>query len=712
MGSPAILARLRVTRALRPGSADGSRAKVDKVLHSDTLFSALTCAFDQLGSVAGWLEDTAESVSPLVRLSSAFPFVGRTLFVPAPKNVWPPVGAGKLRWKAARFVPLSMAGAALRGDPPNEDRWVVDPVSECLLPVERNGVVTEPFRVALRSGAAVDRISGLSATTFSSACLEFNQGAGLWCVVAFANAAARTKWAKPVESAFRLLADTGLGGERSSGWGQLERPDFESVQFPDFLGFPKSSADEPGHWMMSLYTPAEEDAPDWRRGAYSMTVRSGWSSRGDKKRSGNMVEEGSVLVSEATPVGRSWNVAPEGQERALYRWGVGLSVPVPVKVVARAATSREAATTVSELEAVLAELEVVGKAEAILAESESDRGVGAEEQAPSVAHALSRVSALSPTSGDPVEQEAQPASAVEQATAEGHVVERREGELQDTSTSVAQATSDGDTPEQDTEPASAVEQANAEGHVVERPERELQDTSTLVAQATSEGDRLDHDAQPASTVDQAIAEGHVSQQPGGELQDMSTSVAQATSEGDRLDQEAQPASAGEQTIAEGHVSQQPGGELKDMSTSVAQATSEGDQLDQEAQPASAAEQAIAEDHVSEQLGGEFRVSQASVTLATSEGDTPEQDTEPASTVEQAIAEGHVSERSEGKPGDSSTSVAPAPPEGGSVAQDAHLALRGMTEDDRPNGPENPVEQAVAEGYIVERPESDPKEPTS
>ena len=359
MGSPAILVRLRVPGALRPGSPDGSRSEVDRVLHSDTLYSALTCAFEQLGSAAEWVAATAESASPEVRLGSAFPFVGRTLLLPAPKNAWPPAGSGKVRWKAARFIPAAVAGAVLRGEAPNEDRWAVDPVSECLLPVERNGVITEPFRVARRSGAAVDRITGLSSVVFTSACLEFNQGAGLWCVVTFADSAARDKWSKPIESAFRLLGDSGVGGERSSGWGRFESPEFEHVQFPEFLGLPKPAEEEAGHWLFSLYSPADSDNADWQRGAYALAVRSGWSQRGEKKRAAKLVVEGSVVAAGESVVGRSWNVAVEGSERPLYRWGVGLSVPVTLKVVARPTPVRDVSVVPPELSAALEELSEV-----------------------------------------------------------------------------------------------------------------------------------------------------------------------------------------------------------------------------------------------------------------------------------------------------------------------------------------------------------------
>ena len=51
-------------------------------------------------------------------------------------------------------------------------------------------------------------------------------------VVGFADEAARDQWQDPVKAAFRLLADTGFGGERSRGWGRSETPEFIEGELP------------------------------------------------------------------------------------------------------------------------------------------------------------------------------------------------------------------------------------------------------------------------------------------------------------------------------------------------------------------------------------------------------------------------------------------------------------------------------------------------
>src|SRR5688572_17363702 len=132
-----FIVRLRPIGPWRLGPSSGARDRVDRVLHSDTLYSALTIAADHLGFLPEWLGATAQASEAVVRVGSAFPFVGRTLLAPAPKHVWPPSGSGRVRWKTARFVPLHATPRLLAYEALKEDRWAVDPVSESVLPVEK-----------------------------------------------------------------------------------------------------------------------------------------------------------------------------------------------------------------------------------------------------------------------------------------------------------------------------------------------------------------------------------------------------------------------------------------------------------------------------------------------------------------------------------------------------------------------------------------------
>ena len=69
-----FIVRLKPIGPWRLGPSSGVRNRVDPVLHSDTLYSALTIAARQLGILSEWLAATAESTEPEVRVGSAFPF--------------------------------------------------------------------------------------------------------------------------------------------------------------------------------------------------------------------------------------------------------------------------------------------------------------------------------------------------------------------------------------------------------------------------------------------------------------------------------------------------------------------------------------------------------------------------------------------------------------------------------------------------------------
>jgi CRISPR type III-A-associated RAMP protein Csm4 len=309
--------RLRPSGPWRAGHRTGDRERVDAVYHSDALYSAVTHAMSSLGWLEQWLDATARAADgAAVRFSSLFPFIGDTRLIAPPRTSWPPSGAGKLYVKAAKLVPLDVARRGIV----QESRWSVDGATECLLPAG----MTAPFEVSMRSGSAVDRITGQT-EPHRTACLEFAPNTGWWGLMELVD----DEWESRVKSALRLLADSGFGGERSRGWGRAAEPEFSDAA-PLFNG--------DGHagswWMLSLYSPHADDAIDWSRGDYASTTRAGWTDSvagSVKKKHVRMIEEGSVLMAPALR-GRAVDVAPEGFPHPAWRAGFALAVPVPIEV--------------------------------------------------------------------------------------------------------------------------------------------------------------------------------------------------------------------------------------------------------------------------------------------------------------------------------------------------------------------------------------------
>jgi CRISPR type III-A-associated RAMP protein Csm4 len=232
---PGMLVRFRPVGPWRIGPDSGARDRVDHILHSDALYSAVCSAMSQLGLLSDWLAATAQADSePAVRFTSCFPWQEDELFVVPPRNLWPPPPSAKVRWKGARFIPLSLVSLLLSEKQVDEERWAVDPVSDCLLPAQRR-FAGGPFRISVRSSAAVDRLSPGLNDVHATACLEFADRAGMWCAVAFSNDEARQRWSGPVKSALRLLADSGIGGERSRGWGRSLSPSITEGNIPALL---------------------------------------------------------------------------------------------------------------------------------------------------------------------------------------------------------------------------------------------------------------------------------------------------------------------------------------------------------------------------------------------------------------------------------------------------------------------------------------------
>lgn len=350
---PAVVIRLRPLGPWRSGVGIGQQ-QVESAFRSDRLFSAVTLAMQQLGLLPEWLEATALSQAPAVVFSSLFPFQGDTLFAPAPASVWPPpvslltspspVFLSKMRWAAAHYVPLSVSESLLLSQPLLADQWIVDGESGCLL--RRDRPSTSPFRYATRTSAAVDRLTETSGAARSTACVEFESGAGLWAVARFADEAAETAWGARVQGAFRLLADTGFGGRRSSGWGQTSAPEFERGEWPNVL-LPKlatalrtvpdggTDTEQPASfWLLSLYSPAASDSVDWSSGDYRLTSRTGKvesrEGHGAAKKAVQMISEGSVLSVRDEPVGIAVDVAPENFAHPVYRAGFALACKLPI----------------------------------------------------------------------------------------------------------------------------------------------------------------------------------------------------------------------------------------------------------------------------------------------------------------------------------------------------------------------------------------------
>ncbi len=376
---PALLIRLQPLGPWRYGPSDGAADQIDELYRSDRLFSAVTIAMQRLGFLEEWLDATVHAEKPAAVFSSLYPYQGDTLFAIPPATLWPPPAAqitapnsvflAKIRWKTARFVPLSVIDLIITGGSLLADQWMPDPESACLL--RRDRPSASPFRVVMRSTAAVDRLTHQAPWGVVSACVEFEPGAGLWTLARYRDATSQAAWNDRIEAAFRLLSDTGFGGKRSSGWGQTQAPEFQRGSWPALLlpklgrlnnGSPNQPSENSRYWLLSLFSPAPADKIDWRSGEYTIAVRSGRvesrEKNGAEKKAIRMVAEGSVLVAPSEPSGAAVNVAPDNFEHPVFRSGLALALELPMmaaqaleEILAELQPAEEAATEEAIIEA-------------------------------------------------------------------------------------------------------------------------------------------------------------------------------------------------------------------------------------------------------------------------------------------------------------------------------------------------------------------------
>ena len=242
--NPGLVVKLRPSGPWRIGPDSGARNRVDVIYHSDSLYSAVTAAMARLGWLEEWLDATARTgCARRFAFSSCFPFLdeiglrGSAAHASGRRRRLRAGGTGAVEERALRSADGGAGdsgGAALGREPVERGR-------SQRVPGARRKARSVPHGGALerRRGPA----DGRKRTAFHGVHRIPRRDAGLWTVVSFADEAAREQWQEPVKAAFRLLADSGFGGERSRGWGRSEAPEFIEGMLPDLiLPLPTESA--------------------------------------------------------------------------------------------------------------------------------------------------------------------------------------------------------------------------------------------------------------------------------------------------------------------------------------------------------------------------------------------------------------------------------------------------------------------------------------
>lgn len=334
---------------------------------ADTLFSALCLTLrewepDGSQALEAWLKGFPplnEGAPPPLRLSSAFPYAGGVCFFPKP--MVPANLTGEARQtqaktlKKIRFISEGILRAWLNHEPLNAELcdehllhggrvWVTGDERDKLgVFQDRTGIIRMWANQVLPR-VTIDRATSRS-LVYQAGVVRFQAGAGLFLLVEFLGDRAEAE-RKRLTTLLQVLGHSGLGGERSSGYGQFE------MEGPGpFNGFGAMQ----GERFMTL-SPYHPTWPEVETGvledgaAYKLLTRRGWVGSLEglalRRRLVRLLSEGSVLChTSRTSYGDLVDVTPldeKGNEALSHKvWRYGLAFPVPVSVPLAEGKGRE-----------------------------------------------------------------------------------------------------------------------------------------------------------------------------------------------------------------------------------------------------------------------------------------------------------------------------------------------------------------------------------
>jgi len=341
-------------------------------LRADSFFAALCLALRELHGVE-WLEQAFLSSFPTVkhearppfRLTSLFPVVGDVFFLPRPlvRLRWPDRETElQLRKKTkAAYVSQQVFDHLVAGwdldervlpaDDAEAERFFIQGIWLSRDEYDRvrhfrdhRGQVRF-WKAEEAPRVTVDRRSTASAYYLTGRLVfhrgqggDGEQGAGLYFLIEWLDGGGEMR--QRVEAGLHALGDSGIGGERSAGYGQ-----FQLVVESDDLTLPSVDG-TPYFTTLALYYPRPDEVESeggvlGPSASYDLLLRRGWMSSPDSNRLRRklvrMLAEGAVLhtLPERDGYGALADATPEifdpernGRGHKVYRYGLAFPVGV------------------------------------------------------------------------------------------------------------------------------------------------------------------------------------------------------------------------------------------------------------------------------------------------------------------------------------------------------------------------------------------------
>ncbi|HJS18848.1 MAG TPA: type III-A CRISPR-associated RAMP protein Csm4 [Anaerolineales bacterium] len=345
--------RLTFRDGLHVGFHGIGQEKVLAHIPSDTLFAALVSTRSHWhGDADQWVANFGSE--PPLRLTSAFPYAGDVLFYPRPLKA--PMVMDPKGWRKIRFVSETILGYLLKGEVPeayllasqneepakglglqNGSLWLAmdekEKLPSSLLTKKIKGKVERLNLKAIQRQqvwqektiprVTVDRVSNTS-EIFHTGRIQFKEGCGLWFGVQWKDQSLRAE----MEETLRVLGDTGLGAERSVGYGAFTYNRAEN-SLPYYDPPPGGRL-----FLLSRFYPADaEDAKSLLDGAtydlVRVTGRVQTVGAANQRRQGvHLIVEGSLIGGTAR--GGLAEVSPKvgSFPHNVYRYGLALGIGV------------------------------------------------------------------------------------------------------------------------------------------------------------------------------------------------------------------------------------------------------------------------------------------------------------------------------------------------------------------------------------------------
>ena len=318
------------------------------VFHSDSLFAALIALLAQTehGKLVPEFMEKLNNNPPAFILSSAFPRAGTVRFYPIPRSIisrdqhaMEQAGLTGKSLKKIQFVSEKIFLSLIQGQSLatliknavqlQHGKLLSSATEMQFLPAHSKTGLTI-WDEEQRPRVTLDRLK-LSSNLFHTGAVRFSPECGLWFGV---------KWNDPhpdlkiiFTNLLQILADAGLGGERSSGFGQAKITRGEELSLPEMEA---GSA-----WVtLSRYIPAANELPAllYDHSNYQLDRVTGWaesiSAPTERRRTAQMLAEGSVFGPLQHPdPGEIVNVRPVYKgtttfPHPIYRSGLALAVAV------------------------------------------------------------------------------------------------------------------------------------------------------------------------------------------------------------------------------------------------------------------------------------------------------------------------------------------------------------------------------------------------